>query len=91
MEVDKAQLTDLPEIVEQLQERPERFIVYCDDLSFEQGEGAYKALKTVLDGSLSDQADNVLVTVRAGRIRSWTGIKTESRSWMGRCGSDSCA
>ena len=67
VEVDKAQLTDLPEIVEQLQERPERFIVYCDDLSFEQGEGAYKALKTVLDGSLSGQADNVLVYATSNR------------------------
>ena len=67
IEVDKAQLTDLPEIVERIQHRPERFIIYCDDLSFEQGEGAYKALKTVLDGSLAGQADNVLIYATSNR------------------------
>lgn len=67
IEVDKALLADLPELVERVAHRPERFIVYCDDLSFEQGEGAYKALKTVLDGSLAGQADNVLVYATSNR------------------------
>lgn len=67
IEVDKSLLTDLPELVERVAARPERFIVYCDDLSFEQGEGAYKALKTVLDGSLAGQADNVLVYATSNR------------------------
>ena len=67
IEVDKALLTDLPELVERVAGRPERFIVYCDDLSFEQGEGAYKALKTVLDGSLAGQADNVLIYATSNR------------------------
>lgn len=67
IEVDKRLLTDLPELVERVAARPERFIVYCDDLSFEQGEGAYKALKTVLDGSLAGQADNVLIYATSNR------------------------
>ena len=67
IEVDKEDLVDLPEIVEMVCGRPERFIVYCDDLSFEQGEGGYKALKTILDGSVSGQADNVLVYATSNR------------------------
>lgn len=67
IEVDKAQLVDLPDLIERVQDRPERFIVYCDDLSFEQGEGAYKALKTVLDGTVAGQADNVLIYATSNR------------------------
>jgi predicted AAA+ superfamily ATPase len=67
IEVDKDDLVDLPEIVDRVADRPERFIVYCDDLSFEHGEGGYKALKTVLDGSVSGQADNVLVYATSNR------------------------
>ncbi len=67
IEVDKDDLVDLPELVEMVGARPERFIVYCDDLSFEQGEGGYKALKTVLDGSVAGQSDNVLVYATSNR------------------------
>lgn len=67
IEVDKSDLIDLPEIVELLEKRPERFILFCDDLSFEEGEDAYKALKSVLDGSISAVADNVLVYATSNR------------------------
>jgi uncharacterized protein len=67
IEVDKDDLVDLPDLVEMVANRPERFIVYCDDLSFEQGEGGYKALKTVLDGSVAGQSDNVLVYATSNR------------------------
>lgn len=67
VEVDKADLSDLPEIMEMLVGRPERFILFCDDLSFEEGEGAYKALKSVLDGSVSAVADNVLLYATSNR------------------------
>ena len=67
IEVDKDDLVDLPDLVEMVGDRPERFIVYCDDLSFEQGEGSYKALKTVLDGSVAGQSDNVLVYATSNR------------------------
>ena len=67
IEVDKADLVDLPEIVELVAGRPERFILFCDDLSFEEGEDAYKALKSVLDGSVAAVSDNVLVYATSNR------------------------
>ena len=67
IEVDKADLVDLPEIVAQIAARPERFIVYCDDLSFDEGEAGYKALKSMLDGSISAASENVLVYATSNR------------------------
>ncbi|MFA7505845.1 MAG: ATP-binding protein [Burkholderiaceae bacterium] len=67
IEVDKDDLVDLPDIVALVAERPERFIVFCDDLSFEEGEPGYKALKTILDGSIAAQSDNVLVYATSNR------------------------
>ena len=61
IEVDKADLIDLPDIVDVVSERPEKFIVYCDDLSFEDGEPGYKALKSILDGSVAATTPNVLI------------------------------
>ena len=56
IEVDKADLVDLPDIVDLVAERPERFIVFCDDLSFDEGEPGYKALKSILDGSIAQSS-----------------------------------
>ncbi|HVK42989.1 MAG TPA: ATP-binding protein, partial [Phenylobacterium sp.] len=67
VEVDKDDLSDLGDIVEQLATRPERFIVFCDDLSFEDGESGYKALKVALDGSVASQSDNVLIYATSNR------------------------
>ena len=67
IEVDKADLVDLPDIVDLVAERPERFVVYCDDLSFEEGEAGYKALKTALDGSVAAASDNVLIYATSNR------------------------
>jgi predicted AAA+ superfamily ATPase len=67
IEVDKADLTDLPDIVEVVADRPERFIVFCDDLSFEDGEPAYKALKSILDGSVAAPTPNLLVYATSNR------------------------
>jgi uncharacterized protein len=67
IEVDKADLVDLPDIVDLVAERPEKFVVYCDDLSFEEGEAGYKALKTALDGSISAASDNVLIYATSNR------------------------
>lgn len=67
IEVDKEDLIDLPEIVDLIEGRPERFIVFCDDLSFESGETAYKALKSVLDGSIAAPPDNVLIYATSNR------------------------
>lgn len=67
IEVDKADLVDLPDLVDLVAGRTERFIVYCDDLSFDEGEPGYKALKSILDGSVSATADNVLVYATSNR------------------------
>jgi predicted AAA+ superfamily ATPase len=67
IEVDKADLVDLPDIVDLVAERPERFIVFCDDLSFDEGEPGYKALKSILDGSVSQASDNLLIYATSNR------------------------
>jgi uncharacterized protein len=67
IEVDKDDLHDLGDIVDQIGGRPERFIVFCDDLSFEEGESGYKALKVALDGSVAAQSDNVLIYATSNR------------------------
>lgn len=67
IEVDKADLIDLPDLVELVSARPERFIVFCDDLSFDEGEPGYKALKSILDGTVSASGDNVLIVATSNR------------------------
>ena len=67
IEVDKADLVDLPDLVDLVAGRPEKFIVYCDDLSFDEGEPGYKALKSILDGSVSQSSDNVLIYATSNR------------------------
>ena len=67
IEVDKADLVDLQDIVDLVAERPEQFIVFCDDLSFEDGEPGYKALKSVLDGSVAQASDNLLIYATSNR------------------------
>lgn len=67
IEVDKEDLTDLPDIIDVVAGRPEKFMVYCDDLSFEDGEPGYKALKSILDGSVAAATPNVLVCATSNR------------------------
>jgi predicted AAA+ superfamily ATPase len=67
IEVDKADLVDLPDIVDLVAQRPERFVVFCDDLSFDEGEPGYKALKSILDGSVAQASDNVLIYATSNR------------------------
>lgn len=67
IEVDKADMADLPDIVDMVAGRPEKFIVFCDDLSFEEGEAGYKALKSVLDGSAASTGNNVLIYATSNR------------------------
>lgn len=67
IEVDKGDLTDLPDIVDAIAGRPERFILFCDDLSFEASEAGYKALKSVLDGSVAAVPENVLLYATSNR------------------------
>ena len=67
VEVDKAYLADLADITDLLAERPERFVIFCDDLSFDEGETGYKAMKSALDGSVSAQVDNILIYATSNR------------------------
>ncbi len=67
IEVEKGDLTDLPDIVDLIDGRPERYIVFCDDLSFDTGDARFKALKVVLDGSLAAPPDNVLIYATSNR------------------------
>jgi len=67
IEVDKSDLMDLPDLVDLVAHRPERFVVFCDDLSFDEGEPGYKALKSVLDGSVAQTSDNLLIYATSNR------------------------
>ena len=67
IEVDKQHLVDLPDIIRLISERPERFIIFCDDLGFNADDHSYMALKTALDGSLAAPADNLLIYATSNR------------------------
>jgi predicted AAA+ superfamily ATPase len=67
IEVEKHDLLDLPDIVDLVEAAPYRFIIFCDDLSFDAEEPGYKALKVVLDGSISATSDNVLIYATSNR------------------------
>lgn len=67
IEIDKSDMGDLPDIIELIADRPEYFIIFSDDLSFEDGESGYKALKSVLDGSVAAPSDNVLIYATSNR------------------------
>jgi uncharacterized protein len=82
IEVDKTDLVDLPDIVDAVAERPERFIVFCDDLSFDEGEAGYKALKSVLDGSVAQASDNLLVYATSNRRHLLPEYMKENLSYV---------
>jgi predicted AAA+ superfamily ATPase len=67
IEVDKRDLVDLPDIVDMVGDRKERFLIFCDDLSFEASDAGYKSLKVALDGSIAGSADNVLIYATSNR------------------------
>lgn len=67
IEVEKEHLNDLPDIVEQIANEPYRFLIFCDDLSFDAGDGSYKALKAILDGSIAAATPNVLLYATSNR------------------------
>ena len=80
-EVDKADLTDLPDIVDVVSDRPEKFIIFCDDLSFEDGEPGYKALKSILDGSVAAATPNVLIYATSNRRHLLPEYMSENRTY----------
>ena len=81
IEVDKADLVDLPDIVEVVSGLPEKFIVFCDDLSFEEGEPGYKALKSILDGSVAAATPNVLIYATSNRRHLLPEYMTENLTY----------
>ena len=81
IEVDKADLTDLPDIVDVVSSLPEKFIIFCDDLSFEEGEPGYKALKSILDGSVAAATPNVLIYATSNRRHLLPEYMTENLTY----------
>jgi predicted AAA+ superfamily ATPase len=79
IEVDRQDLGDLPEIIELIADRPEHFVLFCDDLSFEEGDVQYKALKSVLDGSVAAPGGRVLVYATSNRRHLMPERMSENR------------
>jgi len=67
IEVFKSDLHNLPFIVDSIRELPHRFIIYCDDFTFEENDNSYIALKTILDGSVEQPPTNVLLYATSNR------------------------
>lgn len=82
IEIERDHLADLPRVVEQLSGLPQRFVLFCDDLSFEAGEGDYRVLKSVLDGSLESAPDNVLLYATSNRRHLVPEKQTDNDSWQ---------
>ncbi|MBI6684259.1 ATP-binding protein [Pseudomonas viridiflava] len=81
IEIERDHLGDLPRVVEQLQKLPQRFVLFCDDLSFESGEGDYRVLKSVLDGSLEQAPDNVLLYATSNRRHLVPEKESDNANW----------
>jgi predicted AAA+ superfamily ATPase len=82
IEIERDHLADLPRIVEQLGDLPQRFVLFCDDLSFEAGDGDYRMLKTVLDGSLERAPDNVLLYATSNRRHLLPEKQSDNEGWQ---------
>jgi predicted AAA+ superfamily ATPase len=82
VEVDKEHLTDLGDLTDLLAGRPEKFIIFCDDLSFEDGESGYKSLKSALDGSISAQVDNILIYATSNRRHLLPEYMSDNESYQ---------
>ena len=67
IEVDKEDLIDLPEIVDDIRDLKQRFIVFCDDLSFAEGENSYKPMKSILEGSIEQPPENIIIYATSNR------------------------
>ena len=81
IEIERDHLADLPRVVELLAALPQRFVLFCDDLSFEAGEGDYRVLKSVLDGSLEQAPDNVLLYATSNRRHLVPEHQSDNENW----------
>ena len=82
IEIERDPLADLPKLVDQLAGKPQHFVVFCDDLSFEAGEGDYRVLKSVLDGSLERAPDNVLLYATSNRRHLVPERQSDNENWQ---------
>ncbi len=81
IEIERDHLADLPKVVEALAGLPQRFVLFCDDLSFESGEGDYRVLKSVLDGSLERAPDNLLLYATSNRRHLVPEKESDNDNW----------
>ena len=81
IEIERDHLADLPRVVEQIQGLKQRFILFCDDLSFDAGEGDFRVLKSVLDGSLEQAPDNVLLYATSNRRHLVSEKESDNENW----------
>lgn len=82
IEIERDHLADLPRVVEQLAGQPQCFVIFCDDLSFEAGEGDYRVLKSVLDGSLERAPENVLLYATSNRRHLVPERQSDNENWQ---------
>ncbi|TCD21205.1 ATP-binding protein [Pseudomonas sp. IC_126] len=82
IEIERDHLADLPKVVDQLVGQPQHFVVFCDDLSFEAGEGDYRVLKSVLDGSLERAPENVLLYATSNRRHLVPERQSDNENWQ---------
>lgn len=79
IQVERADLVDLPEIVDQIRERDEKFLLFCDDLAFEADDSSFKALKSVLEGSIFEPPENLLIYASSNRRHLLPEYAAENR------------
>ncbi len=82
IEIERDHLADLPRVVEQLAGLQHAFVLFCDDLSFEAGEGDYRVLKSVLDGSLERAPENVLLYATSNRRHLVPERQSDNENWQ---------
>lgn len=86
VEIDRLDLPDLPEVLDALASSPERYVVFCDDLSFEVGDAGYKSLKSALDGSVAAQAERTLIIATSNRRHLMPEHQRDNQETSGRGG-----
>ncbi len=82
IEIERDHLADLPRVVELLAGLRQAFVLFCDDLSFEAGEGDYRVLKSVLDGSLERAPENVLLYATSNRRHLVPERQSDNENWQ---------
>lgn len=82
IEIERDHLADLPRVVELLSGQRQAFVLFCDDLSFEAGEGDYRVLKSVLDGSLERAPENVLLYATSNRRHLVLERQSDNENWQ---------